>query len=132
MAGGALSPALVLWAALGSGLGAGLRWTLSLLISGAGHGLPWPTLGVNALGALVAGVYAGRHGPGSRRPHGVAVQVFILPGLCAGFTTFSIFSLEAVDCLAGHGAGAGLGLVLASVATWLVAVALGDRLGRRL
>lgn len=126
-----MSPSLVLWAGLGSGLGAGLRWTLSLLMTGVGLGLPWPTLGVNALGALVAGFYAGRHGPGSRRPHGVAVQVFILPGLCAGFTTFSIFSLEAVHHLAGHGAGAAFGLVLASVATWLVAVALGDRLGRR-
>ncbi|MBX3726343.1 MAG: CrcB family protein [Xanthomonadales bacterium] len=126
-----MSPALVLWAALGSGLGAGLRWTLSLLMAGAGHGLPWATLAVNALGALVAGFYMGRHGPGSARPHRVAAQVFMLPGLCAGFTTFSIFSLEAVHHFAGHGAGAAFGLVLASVATWLVAVALGDWLGRR-
>lgn len=122
---------LTAWVALGSGLGAGLRWLLSLALAGAGHGPPWPTLAVNALGALAAGWYAGRHGQGGPRPHGAALHAFVLPGLCAGFTTFSVFSLEALRQFADRGAAAALGLVLASVATWLLAVWIGDRLGRR-
>lgn len=91
-----MKPPVAALVALGSALGAGLRWTLSLLLAGGGHGPPWPILLVNALGALAAGIYAGRHGPQGRRPHDLRLQAFVLPGLCAGFTTFSIFSLDAL------------------------------------
>lgn len=127
-----MRPPVAALVALGSALGAGLRWALSLLLAGAGHGPPWPILLVNALGALAAGAYAGRHGPQGRRPHGARLQAFVLPGLCAGFTTFSIFSLDAMHRMAAQGAGPAALLVLTSVATWLLAVAAGDRLGRRL
>nr|WP_290822213.1 CrcB family protein [Halomonas sp.] len=69
---------------VGSGLGAGLRYWMSMTaIEFFGSGFPWATLGVNVLGSALI-VWLSR----------VRWQAFWASGFCGGFTTFSLFSLE--------------------------------------
>lgn len=125
-------PALYLAVGLGSALGGVARWWLSdALQAPAGQAFPWGTLWVNISGSLLIGVYAALVAPGGRWSQGVAERLFFMTGFCGGYTTFSIFSLEAVLFLqSGHPglAGAYVGL---SLALWLAAVWAGYALGRR-
>ncbi|WP_127144448.1 fluoride efflux transporter FluC [Pelagibacterium montanilacus] len=113
---------------LGAGTGAVLRFALSLgLLSMAGPAWPWGTFAANALGSLAIGWLAGRS---LARPMPPGLRLLLVPGFCGGFTTFSIFSLEAV-IMAAEAPVATFGYVLASLAAWMGAVALGFSLSRR-
>ena len=75
---------------LGGGLGAALRYGISLLpYKGT---FPALTLVTNVLGALVIGVIAGMAARKNLSPNWV---LFIKTGVCGGFTPFSAFSLAA-------------------------------------
>jgi fluoride ion exporter CrcB/FEX len=54
----------------------------------------------------------------------------VVPGLLAGLTSFSMFSLQA-DALFGETMPGAAGFVLASMASWVLGVAAGERLGLR-
>lgn len=109
--------------ALGSLLGGSLRFALSeLSLAALGPGFPWGTLMINALGSFLIGLYATLTAPGGRLPARPALQHLVMTGFCGGFTTFSIFSLEALLLFLG-GALPKAGLhVGGSVAVWLAAV----------
>ena len=123
---------LYLAVAFGSLLGGVLRAAVSLAaLAWLGDGFPWATLAVNLLGSLAIGCYAALTGPAGRYSVSLRQRQFVMAGFCGGFTTFSAFSLETLQLLQGQRmAAAGLYIGL-SVATWLAAVWLGDRLGRR-
>lgn len=116
-------PSLYLAVGLGSAIGGTLRWWLSGVLQGSpGAGFPWGTLWVNVSGSLLIGSYAALIAPGGRYAHGLRTRLFVMTGLCGGYTTFSIFSLETVTLLQlGHYATAGLN-VGASLALWPAAV----------
>lgn len=123
---------LCLAVGLGSLVGGVARAAVSLAaLAWLGGGFPWGTLAVNLLGSLAIGFYAGLTGPNGRIVVGLRQRQFVMAGFCGGFTTFSAFSLETLQLLQGQRpAAAGLYVAL-SLATWLAAVWLGDRLGRR-
>jgi CrcB protein len=79
--------------AIGSALGGILRWEISLRLN---SDLPWGTLLVNGLGSFMAGLIAAVliH----KLPNDT-FRLLLLIGFCGGFTTFSTFSLEAVNLL---------------------------------
>ena len=61
-----------------------------------------------------------------------AQRLFVMVGICGGFTTFSLFTAEVFGCLQrGDWMLAGL-LMLASVSAWLIGVATGYVLGKSL
>ncbi len=95
----------------GGALGAGARFAVGQIVQRPGF--PWATLTVNLAGALLMGLLAGllqRQGG----PLG-STWLFLGVGVLGGFTTFSAFSLDAVD-LFGRGAyGLGTAYVAASV-----------------
>lgn len=124
--------AIGLAVALGSLVGGVLRAAVSLAaLAWLGSGFPWGTLAVNLVGSLVIGWFAALAGPNGTLNVGLRQRQFVMAGLCGGFTTFSAFSLETLQLLQeARPAAAGLYISL-SVATWLGAVWLGDRLGRR-
>lgn len=62
-----------------------------------GIAFPWGTLGVNVLGSLLMGTAAGFFA--SRTQPLAGLQAFISIGFLGGFTTFSAFSLDAVNLL---------------------------------
>ena len=73
----------------GGGLGAALRYALSLLANGN----MWATLSVNALGSFLIGFFGGF-------VHAPTARLFLMAGFCGGFTTFSTFAKENVLLLA--------------------------------
>mgnify|MGYP001205381141 CR=1 FL=1 len=115
-----------LWIALGSALGGMARFGLAGAASRAlGDGFPWGTLLVNVIGSFVIGFTATLTGPGGRLLAGAEARLFVMAGLCGGFTTFSAFSLQTLVLIReGEMARAGAN-VAASVALCLISVWLG-------
>ena len=119
--------------ALGSTIGGCARALVSIaLAQPPGAGFPWATLVVNVTGSFVIGFYATLTEPGGRRFAGAAERRLVMTGICGGYTTFSLFSLETLQLLqAGRFAAAGLNLGVSLIA-WLGAVWLGHALALRL
>ena len=108
---------------LGGAVGAVARWMATDWVRRLlGDGFPWGTLSVNVVGSLALGMTAVWI---QTLPASSQTRAFLAIGLLGSFTTFSTFSLEAVELLR-HGAPlrAG-GYVLASIAASLMAVAVG-------
>ena len=81
---------------VGGGLGSALRFAVGRLAqSWLPLGFPWGTLLVNLVGSLAIGALWGWWAERSIGP-GAGTQLFLIPGLLGGFTTFSAFSLDAV------------------------------------
>jgi CrcB protein len=119
--------------ALGSALGGTARWIAGeALRDWAGSGFPWGTLFVNVTGSFLIGVYAALVGPDGRLLASPRQRQFVMTGICGGYTTFSIFSLETVRLVeAGRHALAGLNVAV-SVGLWLASVWAGWALATRI
>jgi fluoride exporter len=124
---------LYLAVSAGAVIGSVLRALASLAaIAWLGPGFPWGTLFVNVVGSFVIGFYATLTGPGGRIFVGTHQRQFVMTGVCGGFTTFSMFSLETFTfAQSGNWPMAGLNVGV-SVATWLAAVWLGHMFASRL
>ena len=122
------APAWRLYLLVGAGgaLGGAARWWLGLVLAGTGS-LPWATLLANVLGSLLIGIYAAL--PTDTRWTRGTRHVFVTAGLCGGFTTFSLFSLETVRLLQTDWL-LGAGWAAFSLLLWLLAVSLGYRTGK--
>ena len=115
-----------LWVALGSALGGVARYALTgWAAAWLGQSFPWGTLAINILGSLVIGAFAAWSGPAGRLTVSTDIRLFVMVGVCGGFTTFSAFSLQTLTLAQqGQFARAGLNVVM-SVTLCLVAVWLG-------
>jgi CrcB protein len=112
--------------AFGSAIGGVLRAIASLAVrTHAGPDFPWGTLFVNVTGSFAIGFYATLTGPGGRLFAGSHRRQFVMTGICGGYTTCSVFSLETLILVqAGYLALAGLNIGVSTVG-WLAAVWLG-------
>lgn len=124
---------LYLSVGLGAMVGGVLRWGVSEgMLHYFGQALPWGTLAVNAIGSFVIAFYGTLAAPEGRLFPGPRQRQFVMAGLCGGFTTFSVFSLEMLRYLqAQELLSAGI-YVGASLPSWLVAAWLGHVLASRL
>jgi CrcB protein len=115
---------------LGSAIGGAARHWLSGLVASHTAGLfPWGTVLVNVLGSFVIGVANALTGPGGRLGIELDARLFVMVGLCGGFTTFSSFSLQTMALMqAGQWGGAAANVML-SVALCLFSVWLGHLAG---
>ena len=112
--------------ALGGAVGSVGRWGLGLVLSSLLPGLPAGTFVANVLAGLVIGVVSGAN---AASPLPEPARLLLTVGLCGGLSTFSTFSNETFQLLeAGKGLAAAVN-VAANVATCLVAVWAGTRLG---
>ena len=113
--------------ALGGALGSvGRYWSGAMASRLLGDGFPWGTLAVNILGSFAIGFFATISGPGGRISAGVDGRLFVMAGLCGGFTTFSAFSLQTLDLMEkGHLTAAGAN-ILSSVTVCILAAWLGQ------
>jgi CrcB protein len=120
-----LQPSIIVF--LGGGLGSVARlWVSGLLLRLYPNAhLPWGTLTVNLSGSLLIGFLAALW---IALPVAHSWRLFLITGVLGGFTTFSAFSLEALNLWRSHGAiwavGYGfcsviLGFLLAAVGFWL-------------
>jgi CrcB protein len=87
---------LFLAAAAGGALGAGARFLVNVAFAQLlGPAFPWATLTVNVVGSFLMGLVVGFS---SLLLGGSAVfRTFLATGILGGFTTFSAFSLDAVE-----------------------------------
>lgn len=116
--------------ALGSAFGGMLRFALSgWLMRSAGGSFPWGTLAVNVAGCALIGALAVYFPPEQK---GFPWRLFLLPGFCGGFTTFSAFGLESYGLWRAGSGDKALLYVAVSVIFCLLAVGGGISLGSRL
>jgi fluoride exporter len=119
--------------ALGSALGGMARQWCGVLALRYIPQFPWAgTVGINVLGSFVIGAFAALTASNGRWPLGELPRVFVMVGLCGGYTTFSSFSLQSLKLLLdGLWLQAGANILL-SVVLCLAAVAIGHFLALRL
>lgn len=93
---------LLLLAGVGSFIGGIGRFALGRFVQSVTHSLfPWGTFAVNIIGSFIIGLLFGI----SLRYNFLTTEwkIFLIVGICGGFTTFSSFSLENLELLkAGH------------------------------
>ena len=119
--------------ALGSIVGAVARFLVSVLfVSQFGDSFPWGTLFVNVTGSFVIGFYAALTGPDGRLFVSARQRLFVMVGICGGYTTFSAFSLETLRFVQSGNAHTALIYLLVSAVTWIASVWLGHALAARL
>jgi fluoride exporter len=119
------------WVALGCALGSMARfWMAEAVAALTGLAFPWGTLAINIIGSFVIGLAFALSGPGGRfETVPTDMRIFVMVGLCGGFTTFSSFSLQTLLLLqSGEVVRAGA-YILGSVALCLLFVWLGALLG---
>ena len=113
--------------ALGGAIGATLRFLTGIgILRLVGPGFPLTVLGVNILGSFFMGlfvVFATQRGVTQLNP-------FVLTGLLGGFTTFSAFSLEAVQLFERGAMGQALAYVVISVVLSIGGIILGLMIAR--
>jgi CrcB protein len=117
------------WVALGSALGGMSRyWLGGVVARGIGDDFPYGTLLINVLGSFVIGFFGTLTLPDGPRPASLDTRLFVMVGLCGGFTTFSSFSLQTFELLrAGENIRAGI-YIAASVLLCLLGTVLGHAL----
>jgi CrcB protein len=110
--------------AVGSALGGVFRYFCSGVAARLfGEVFPWGTLIVNVLGSFVIGAVAALTGPDGRLFVGTTTRLFVMVGLCGGYTTFSSFSIQTLNLLRDGewllaGANVVGSVVLCLVAVW--------------
>ena len=111
--------------AIGGALGSVARfWCSGFAARQIGEWFPWGTLIVNVVGSFIIGAFAAlsaTEGPFFIRSE---TRVFVMVGLCGGFTTFSSFSLQTFALWREGewfwaGANCVLSFVLCLLAVWL-------------
>ena len=118
-----------LWVAIGGALGSVARyWCSGVVARWFGESFPWGTLVVNVIGSFIIGLFATLTAPEGRWFVASEVRVFVMAGLCGGYTTFSSFSLQTLNLMRdGEWSPAignvGLSVVLCMFAVWLGHVA---------
>jgi fluoride exporter len=110
---------------LGGALGSMARhWSNGLVASVMGVAFPWGTLFINVLGSIVIGFAAATMQSDGRFAAGDDARLFLMVGICGGYTTFSAFSLQTLILLQSGqimpaAGNIGLSVVLCLIGVWL-------------
>lgn len=111
--------------AIGGAIGTLVRYVISVLALPVSRELPWGTIGINVTGSFVIGFFGTLTLAQGRYPVSENIRLFVMVGLCGGYTTFSAFSLQTLDLIRG-GAIVRAGInIIASVTLCVGAVAVG-------
>ncbi len=112
--------------ALGGAIGSVARaWVSVLAVRLAGAGFPWGTVVINVAGSALIGIVAATALSPTRTLLTQEVRVFLMVGICGGFTTFSSFSLQTFELLREGRPAAALANVAMSVLLCVLATAAG-------
>lgn len=118
-----------IWIAVGAGLGGMLRYWVSGMVARFGPDtFPLGTMLINISGSMFIGFFAALTGPQGRLLVAQNTRLFVMTGICGGFTTFSSFSLETLRLMQDRQWGLATVNVLGSVALCLLGVWLGNQL----
>ena len=118
--------------ALGGALGTLGRYALSLVALPISQNLPWGTILINILGSFVIGLFGTLTLSTGKFPVSENWRLFVMVGLCGGFTTFSAFSLQTLDLIRGGSPTRASANIFLSVTLCVAAVAVGHILAASL
>ena len=105
-------------------------WLADAVHEAAGHGFPYGTLAVNALGCLVIGLLTTM---GQGKLHTVPeIRLFFMVGFCGAFTTFSSLILETDHLFKNGQTLHAFGNVFISLIAGFAAFALGGWMGNKI
>jgi fluoride exporter len=111
------------WVAIGGAIGSMARhWSTAVANVLFGAAFPWGTLLINIIGSFVIGFFVAITGPDGRFDAPLSARLFMMTGICGGYTTFSAFSLQTLTLFQDGAWLRGGGYVIASVALCLIAV----------
>jgi CrcB protein len=110
---------------LGGALGTLSRYLVSLVALPISGQLPWGTIIVNITGSFIIGFFGTLTLAHGRYPVSEDVRLFVMIGICGGYTTFSSFSLQTLDLLRSGALTRAAINVLLSVLLCILAVAAG-------
>jgi CrcB protein len=114
------------WVAVGGALGSVARYWMAVAVARlAGETFPWGTLFINIIGSFVISYFGTMTLPDGARPASIEMRLFVMVGLCGGFTTFSSFSFQTIELLRGGEAGRAIAYIIGSVALCLTGTVLG-------
>jgi CrcB protein len=119
----------ILLVGMGGGLGSIARYLSQRWVSAYfPHHFPWGTFGVNFIGCFLIGLFWGlsfKTFDGNE-----SWKLFLMAGLCGGFTTFSAFTLEGIGLLKEQRLMLFFAYVAGSVLLGLFATYAGMKLAR--
>ncbi len=121
-----------LFVMLGGALGTLARYLMGLAAAPISGQLPVGTIAINIVGSFVIGFFGTLTLAGGRYPASDNLRLFVMVGLCGGFTTFSSFSLQTLDLLRAGAVGRATINVVASVVLCVLAVSAGHLLAAKL
>ena len=111
------------WVAIGSAMGGMARYGCNVFAARMfDTEFPWATLLVNVAGSILIGWFTRFTTP--------SLRLFLMTGICGGFTTFSAFSLETFNLARGGEWIRAAMNAIASLALCLGGVWLGQMIGR--
>jgi fluoride exporter len=117
-----------LFVIVGGAIGTLARYLISVAAAPYSHNLPWGTIWINILGSFVIGLFGTLTLAQGRYPVSENARLFVMVGLCGGFTTFSSFSLQTFDLMRTGAMGRAAINVVSSVVLCVAAVAAGHLL----
>ncbi len=109
----------------GGALGTLARYVVSVLALPISRDLPMGTIIINITGSFIIGLFGTLTLAHGRFPVSENVRLFVMIGLCGGYTTFSSFSLQTLDLLRGGAFFRAAINVVASVILCICAVMVG-------
>lgn len=109
----------------GGALGTLARYLVSVAALPISRDLPWGTIIINVTGSFIIGLFGTLTLAQGRYPVSENVRLFVMIGLCGGYTTFSSFSLQTLDLMRSGAMARAMVNVAASVVLCVGAVALG-------
>jgi CrcB protein len=121
-----------LWVGLGGAIGTIARYWIATLALPISRSLPWGTILINIGGSFIIGFVGTFTLANGRHPLPETARLFVMVGICGGFTTFSSFSLQTLDLIRMEAWPRALLNIGFSVILCLLAVALGHALGAQL
>jgi len=120
-----------LWVTIGSALGGLLRYSITRWTLTLSTNFPLGTIFINILGSFVIGYFGTLTLQSGKFAASDNVRLFVMVGICGGFTTFSSFSLQTFDLMRTGAWGRALANVVFSVVLCVAAVAVGHFLAQQ-
>ena len=119
----------ILLVGLGGGLGSMARYACQKWVADnyAPH-FPWGTFAVNIIGCLIIGIFWGLAFKSFATNE--SWKLFLMTGLCGGFTTFSAFTLEGIGLIREQRLVLFFSYIAASVVLGLLATYIGMKITR--
>lgn len=114
---------------VGGAFGTLLRYLVSMVALPISGELPWGTIIVNITGSFIIGLFGTLTLAHGRFPVSEEFRLFVMIGICGGYTTFSSFSLQTLDLLRDGAFGRAAMNIALSVVLCIAAVAIGHVVG---